>query len=103
MRCQVEGFGTPRHTESFTEQNGGDDMTTFNLSPNSSVTVRSEAPEALEVEAVYAPGGSAPPKHFHPAQAEHFEVQAGSVTARVDGEERVLEAGDRLDIPAGAV
>ena len=78
-------------------------MTTLKLGPGSTLTVREASAEALEVEAVYDPGGSPPPAHLHPAQAEHFEVLEGSVTTRVDGNERVLEAGDTLDIPAGAV
>ncbi len=78
-------------------------MTTLSLSPSSTVTVRSATPEALEVEAAYEPGSAAPPPHFHPAQAEHFEVLAGSITTLVDGTERVLGAGDTIDIPAGTV
>lgn len=78
-------------------------MSTLNLSPSSSVTVRSATPDALEVEAVYGPHGSAPPKHFHPDQAEHFELLEGAITALVDGRERVLAAGDTLDVPPGAV
>ena len=75
----------------------------LSLSPTSSVIVRSSMPEALEVEASYAPGGSPPPAHFHPDQDEHFEVLAGSMTTVVDGRERVLETGDTIDIPAGTV
>ena len=67
------------------------------------MTVRAADADALEVEALYAPGGAAPPPHLHPAQAEHFEVLEGSMTTRVDDRERVLEAGDTLDIPQGAV
>ncbi len=78
-------------------------MTTLELSPGSTLTVREASTEALEVEAVYDPGGSPPPAHLHPAQAEHFEVLAGSMTTRVGGDERTLEAGDTLDIPAGTV
>jgi quercetin dioxygenase-like cupin family protein len=73
------------------------------LSPTTEVTVRSESPEALEVEALYGRNGSPPPKHFHPAQAEHFEVLSGSVRTRVAGRERMLQPGDTLDIPARAV
>jgi len=78
-------------------------VTTLNLSPSSSVTLRRATPEALEVEAAYEPGSPAPPAHFHPAQAEHFEVLAGSITTLVDGSERVLGPGDTIDIPAGTV
>ena len=69
------------------------------LSPNSTLEIRASDDEALEVEATYDPGGSAPPSHLHPAQDEHFEVLAGSMQVVVGGEERVLEAGDELDIP----
>ena len=78
-------------------------MTTLKLGPGSTLTVLETGPDALEVEAVYEPAGSPPPAHLHPAQAEHFEVLEGSMITRVDGDERTLEAGDTLDIPAGAV
>lgn len=67
------------------------------------VTVRDSSEHALEVEGEWAVGGNAPPKHFHPAQDERFQVLAGELTARVDGAERVLRAGDTIEIPRGAV
>jgi quercetin dioxygenase-like cupin family protein len=76
---------------------------TLKLTPHESVTIRSSTPDALEVEVRYGSGGSHPPKHFHPEQDEHFEVLAGSLRVRIDGEERTLEAGDTIDIPRGAV
>jgi mannose-6-phosphate isomerase-like protein (cupin superfamily) len=78
-------------------------MRTLQLSPASSITVRAGDPGTLEVEALYNPGGSPPPAHLHPAQAEHFEVLEGSVTTRVGDQERALEPGDTLEIPAGTV
>jgi mannose-6-phosphate isomerase-like protein (cupin superfamily) len=74
---------------------------TLKLTPTESLTVVRDGPDTLEVEATYAPHGSAPPKHLHPAQAEHFEVLSGSLATRVSDEKRKLEAGDTLDIPAG--
>jgi quercetin dioxygenase-like cupin family protein len=76
---------------------------TFNLTPHETVTVREHSPEVLEVEGNWGANGSAPPPHFHPAQDERFEVLEGELTALVDGEERVLRAGDTLDVPRGAV
>ena len=73
------------------------------LTPSETVTVKRSTPEALEVEGEWAPEGKAPPKHFHPAQDERFEVLAGELTARVDGAERVLRAGETIEIPRGAV
>jgi quercetin dioxygenase-like cupin family protein len=75
----------------------------YELTPSESVRIRSHTPEALAVEGTWGPGGSAPPKHFHPDQDERFEVLEGTLTARVDGEQRELHAGDVLDIPRGAV
>jgi quercetin dioxygenase-like cupin family protein len=72
---------------------------TLKLTPRETLTIRSASPEALEVEAVYGPGGSPPPPHLHPEQDEHFEVLAGHLHVRLDGEERTLAAGDALDIP----
>src|ERR687890_147581 len=76
---------------------------TFQLTPGESVRVVRDEPKAIEVEGTWRPGGSPPPKHFHPAQDERFEVLEGTLTARVDGEQRELHPGDVLDIPRGAV
>lgn len=72
------------------------------LTPGETVTVRTSSPDLLEVEGAWAPEGKPPPPHFHPGQDEHFEVIEGTLTARVEGEEREVGAGDRLEIPRGA-
>ncbi len=59
--------------------------------------------ELLEMEATYPAGSPEPPAHLHPQQEERFELVAGEVTVRLDGEERTLVTGDVLEIPAGAV
>ena len=76
---------------------------TLRLTPSETVTIREDTPAALEVEGRWGPGGSPPPKHFHPSQDEHFEVLEGELHARVDGTKHVLGAGDALDIRRGAV
>jgi quercetin dioxygenase-like cupin family protein len=73
----------------------------YSLTASESVTVRAHGPELLEVEATYGSGSSPPPGHFHPGQAEHFEVLEGELETRVDGRARTLRAGDALDVPAG--
>jgi mannose-6-phosphate isomerase-like protein (cupin superfamily) len=75
--------------------------TTLKLTPRESLTIRESTPDLLEVEASYAPGGRAPPKHFHPGQDEHFEVSSGSVHVRTGDHERVLRPGEEIDIPRG--
>jgi mannose-6-phosphate isomerase-like protein (cupin superfamily) len=74
---------------------------TLKLTASESVTIRSSAPELLEVEATYGPSGRPPPKHFHPSQDEHFGVLDGSVKVRMDGREQTLDVGDEIDIPRG--
>jgi mannose-6-phosphate isomerase-like protein (cupin superfamily) len=74
---------------------------TLSLTPHETVTIRESTPELLEVEGSWGPGGKPPPSHYHPSQDEHFEVLEGTLTARIDGEERDLAEGDILDIPNG--
>lgn len=78
-------------------------MQALKLTPTESIEVRSSTAEALEVEVTYGPTGSPPPKHLHPAQDEHFEVIAGTMEVRIDGEERTLSAGEQIDIGRGRV
>jgi mannose-6-phosphate isomerase-like protein (cupin superfamily) len=73
--------------------------TTYKLTPSETVTVLRHEEELLEVEGRWGPEGKPPPPHFHPAQDEHFEILEGRLTAKLDGEERELAAGDTLDVP----
>jgi quercetin dioxygenase-like cupin family protein len=57
--------------------------------------------ELLEMEASYTGEAGMPPEHLHPRQAERFEILDGAMRAIVDGEERVYEAGDSFEVPAG--
>jgi quercetin dioxygenase-like cupin family protein len=57
--------------------------------------------ELLEMEATYSGDGGMPPIHFHPNQAERFEILEGSMRAIVDGEERIYGQGESFDVPAG--
>lgn len=75
----------------------------YKLTPSESVTVKRSEPEVLEVEAVYGPEGSPPPKHLHPAQDERFTILEGRLTTKVDGVERELGEGEVLEIPRGSV
>ena len=74
---------------------------TLRLTPGETVTIRTSSAEVLEVEGRWAPEGKPPPPHFHPAQAERFEVVEGVLTTRVGGEERPLRSGETLEIPRG--
>lgn len=57
----------------------------------------------VEFRARYEPHGVPPPPHYHPIQAEHFQVVSGRLTAIVGGKRFALEKGDRLDVDRGTV
>ncbi len=71
------------------------------LNPHETVRLVRESPEGLEVEGTWAPGGSPPPTHLHPAQDEHFEVRSGALTTVVDGAQLTLGPGGTLQVPRG--
>ena len=74
---------------------------TLKLTDSESVEIVGSGAQGLEVEATYGPGGSAPPKHLHPAQDERFRVIEGRIRAVAGEQQRELEAGDELEIPRG--
>lgn len=47
------------------------------------------------------PGGASFPYHYHAGNEEAIYVLAGAGTLRLDGEERALEPGDYVALPAG--
>jgi quercetin dioxygenase-like cupin family protein len=67
------------------------------------VTAQDSGGKCVEVEATYGPHSERPPDHFHPSQSERFEMLEGEMTVRIEGEPRILRAGDVLDIPPGTV
>jgi mannose-6-phosphate isomerase-like protein (cupin superfamily) len=73
---------------------------TLKLTESESIEIVGSGPQGLEVEASYGPGGSAPPKHLHPAQDERFRVLEGKLRVVVGDAQRELEAGDELEIPS---
>jgi mannose-6-phosphate isomerase-like protein (cupin superfamily) len=71
------------------------------IGPGTTLRVLTHVDDLLEFEASYAGGGVAPPAHLHPQQDERFEVHAGALQVRLAGRERVIVAGDVLDVPRG--
>ena len=47
------------------------------------------------------PGGAVAGEHWHPHIQERFQVVSGTLSARLDGVERTLTAGDEATVPAG--
>lgn len=59
--------------------------------------------ETLRFEDVIAGDDPGPPMHFHPKQIERFQVLDGSMSIRLEGQQRLLAAGDSIEIAAGQV
>jgi quercetin dioxygenase-like cupin family protein len=56
--------------------------------------------EALEYELFFRPQGFLVREHLHPGQSERHEVLAGKLGLHLAGEDRVLEPGDAVVVPA---
>jgi quercetin dioxygenase-like cupin family protein len=76
---------------------------TLAIGPGTSLRVVSHDQALLEVEATYQGGGSPPPAHLHPAQDERFEVRAGAMRTRIDGQDGVVGAGETIEVPRNTV
>jgi quercetin dioxygenase-like cupin family protein len=71
--------------------------------PGVELTIVSQDPELLTMEAAYDGTGQMPPPHYHPSQAERFTILEGRMRAIVDGSEQVYEEGAAFDVPQGTV
>jgi quercetin dioxygenase-like cupin family protein len=58
--------------------------------------------ELLQIDLFVREGGAVSVEHIHPNQEERFVVKRGEMTIVVDGEQRVLRAGDEATVPAGS-
>jgi mannose-6-phosphate isomerase-like protein (cupin superfamily) len=54
----------------------------------------------LELEVVMDPHAAGGTEHIHPRITERYEMLAGRLHVRLEGVESVVEAGERLEIPA---
>lgn len=59
--------------------------------------------QLLEMETTYPAHSPEPPPHYHPQQEEDFVILSGAMTARIDGQLRVLRQGDTLHIAPNQV
>src|SRR2546421_5341974 len=57
---------------------------TIEITPGEVLEILERSEEVLVFQATYARGGSPPPSHFHPVQAEHFEILAGTLHVEVE-------------------
>lgn len=67
------------------------------------VKTAAETGGALHAQEAHYPARSPrPPSHCHPKQVETFSVTSGALTFRINGEERVVAAGQEIVVPQGA-
>src|SRR5262252_10073188 len=57
----------------------------------------------LEMEATYSPHSIEPAPHYHPHQEEDFTIVSGEMTVRMNGQLKILKAGDQLHVPKNTV
>jgi quercetin dioxygenase-like cupin family protein len=52
----------------------------------------------LEMESTLAPYSTEPLPHFHPVQLEEFIIMQGSISVRINGKKKILQAGEKLTL-----
>lgn len=57
--------------------------------------------ELLEMEVTGRPRGFLAQRHVHPSQVERLEVLSGAMRVAMDGRQRLLRAGESIEVPAG--
>jgi len=57
----------------------------------------------LEMESTYRLMSTEPPAHYHPYQAEDFDVLEGELAVRLNGQLKTLRRGESLHIPPGTI
>ncbi|HKU38556.1 MAG TPA: cupin domain-containing protein [Polyangiales bacterium] len=68
------------------------------------VQTSAETGGALHVqEARYPPHSPRPPLHRHPRQEERFSIVTGTLSFRVGDTTRLLQTGDEITVPIGAL
>ena len=63
--------------------------------------VLESTPERFKVQYSLRPHGEIPGEHFHPGKEQRVTILSGEMHLRVDGEHRVLRAGESATIPPG--
>lgn len=82
-------------------------MYTFNLKEHGEYLTFFSEPDPsapyVDFECTIAPGKNGPDPHIHPKQTETFYVTGGQMRAVVNGEEKIVQAGETIVIEPGLV
>lgn len=54
--------------------------------------------KVLLMESSYPAFSKEPPLHFHPRQREAFKILKGALSVRINGNQRILQEGDEIEI-----
>lgn len=79
-----------------------DDEILENPVTGESMRVLESTTEVFRVQYTLRPHGEIAGAHFHPNGVHRFSVLSGEIHLRVDGEHRILHAGESATVPAGA-
>ena len=67
-----------------------------------SMRILESTPRKFKVQYSLRPHGEIPGEHFHPGKEQRVTVLSGEMHLRVNGEQRILRAGESTTVPAGA-
>jgi len=67
-----------------------------------SLRILGSTPDSFKVQYSLRPHGQIPGEHSHPGKEQRVTILSGEMHLRINGEERVLRAGESATVPAGA-
>jgi len=101
----IPGTGFEVETGSWLEDRLRDRVGPITSHPTRSVwgIPLSDGGGTIRTLSVFGAGYDGPPAHSHDRSVEVFEVDAGSLTVTLDGDERVASAGESVTVDTGVV
>jgi quercetin dioxygenase-like cupin family protein len=66
-------------------------------------TTQDTGGQYLEMESTFRSKSVEPPPHYHPNQKEEFFIKVGELTVRLNGQVKVVKAGEIFHIPPNTV
>jgi quercetin dioxygenase-like cupin family protein len=67
-----------------------------------SMRILESSPQTFKAQYSLRPHGEIPGEHFHPHKQQYISVLAGEMHLRINGEHRIVRAGETMTIPLGA-
>lgn len=67
-----------------------------------SIRILESTPQAFKAQYSLRPHGEIPGEHLHPNKEQRISVLAGEMHLRINGEHRIVRAGETASVPVGA-